>query len=379
MQIHAAVLRAPDAPHVLEPVELPEPRPGEVRVRIVAAGFCHTDGMPRTPEHGVPLPLILGHEGAGVVEAVGAGVPGLSAGDHVVLSFDSCGVCANCRTGHPAGCDALVARNLTGRNPDGSTSVRDADGDPVGSRWFGQSSFATHALATARNAVRVEKSLPLELLAPLGCSVQAGAGAVLRALRVPAGASVLITGTGAVGLSAVLAARVAGAATVIAVDLHAARLDLAREFGATHALDGADGNLAEQIQKITGRGAAYALDTTGEPSVISTGLDSMAGGGVMALIGAQRGELPVGSLLMERMLTLRGAPAGDAVPQQLIPQLTELWQQGRFPFDRMISTFPLSELDAAERAAAAGEVVKPVLLPGEPGAGSGGPAPGTES
>ena len=196
-------------------------------MRIVGAGMCHTDVLPRAPGFVAAPPIVTGHEGAGVVEAVGDAVTALAVGDHVVLSFDSCGECANCRTGQPAYCDSFLARNLLGRELDGSETAHDAAGEPVAARWFGQSSFATHAIATERNAVKVDPALPLELLGPLGCGIQTGAGSILRALDVQPGSSVAVFGAGAVGLAAVMAAAVAGAATIIAVDLQQHRLDLA--------------------------------------------------------------------------------------------------------------------------------------------------------
>src|SRR5262245_17689821 len=192
MKIQAAVLRDGDKPYFLERLELAGPGVGEILVRIVGTGMCHTDMVPRAAEFAAlaPLPLVTGHEGAGVVEATGAGVSGIAVGDHVVLSFDSCGFCGTCRGGHPAYCDSFLSRNLSGRHLDGSSPATDEAGKPVGARWFGQSSFASHALATARNAVVVDRSLPLEILGPLGCGIQTGAGSVLVAMGVRAGATI---------------------------------------------------------------------------------------------------------------------------------------------------------------------------------------------
>jgi aryl-alcohol dehydrogenase len=183
-------------------------------------------------------------------------------------------------------------------------------------------------------------------------------------MRVPAGSSVLVSGTGAVGLAAVMAARVAGATTIIAIDTQASRLDLSRELGATHAIDGGDEDIARQIRKITQGGVDFGFDTTGLPDVIASDLDALAIGGTLGVVGVQRGEVHVGPELMQYMRVLRGIVEGDVVPQRFIPQLIELWQQGRFPFDQLISTFPLSQINEAEAAVLSGEVVKPVLLPG---------------
>ncbi|MFG1667796.1 NAD(P)-dependent alcohol dehydrogenase [Streptomyces sp. Y7] len=363
MRIKAAVLRAPDAPYAIEELELAEPGPGEIRVRIVGSGVCHTDLMPRVPGAMAAPPIITGHEGSGVVDAVGPDVSGLAPGDHVVLSYDSCRECANCQSAHNAYCDTFFPRNLTGHGVDGATPVRDADGEPVASRWFGQSSFATHALAAARNAVKVDPELPLELLGPLGCGVQTGAGSVLNSLRVTAGSSVIVFGAGGVGLSAVMAAKIAGAATVIAVDLNAGRLELARELGATHTFDGAREDLLTALQEATGGGAQYSLDTTGLPAVIGTAVHALRPTGVCGLVGVQQGDLALDPYALGPGRTVTGILMGDTVPQVFVPKLIELWRQGRFPFDRLVKTFPLDQINEAEQASLKGDVVKPVLLP----------------
>jgi aryl-alcohol dehydrogenase len=363
MEITAAVLRDPEGPYLLEQVELAEPGPGQVLVRIVGAGMCHTDVLPRAPGSLSPPPIITGHEGSGVVESVGEGVDHVAVGDHVVLSFDSCGDCGNCGRGQSAYCDTFLVRNLLGRHLDGSTGVTDAKGEQVASRWFGQSSFATHAIATARNVVPVDKSLPLELLGPLGCGIQTGAGSILCALDVQPGTSVAVFGSGAVGLAAVMAAKVAGASTIIAVDLHAHRLALAEDLGATHVFDGAADDLVPEIQAVTGGGADYAFDTTGVPAVILNALASLRMTGKCGLVGIQTGDLVLDSLAIIGK-TVYGILEGGAVPQEFIPRMIALWQEGRFPFDRLVQTFPLSAINEAEQASLSGKVIKPVLLPG---------------
>jgi len=361
MEITAAVLRDRAEPYVIEQVELGPPGPGEVLVRTVAVGMCHTDVLPRNEALPLPLPLIVGHEGAGVVEAVGDGVEGISPGDHVVLSFDSCGECGNCAKGQPAYCETFMVRNLFGRRLDGSTGVTDGSGAEVSSRWFGQSSFATYAVATARNTVVVDKSLPLETLAPLGCGIQTGAGSILVALDVQPGTSVAIYGAGAVGLAAVMAAKVAGASTIVAVDLHASRLALAEEVGATHTIDGSAPDVAMQVLAATGGGAQYALDTTGVPSVIQGALLGLRMTGVLGMVGAQTADLVLDpTALLGKTAT--GIFEGSVVPQEFVPRLISLWQDGKFPFDRLIETFPLSAINEAEHASLSGKVIKPVLL-----------------
>ena len=363
MQITAAVLRSADGPYALEPVELADPRSDEVLVRIVGTGMCHTDVIPRGEGSMSPPPIITGHEGAGIVEAIGSDVTTIAVGDHVVLSFDSCGACARCLAGQPASCETMLLRNLLGRRVDLTTGVTDASGAEVASRWFGQSSFATHALATERNAVVVAKDLPLEKLGPLGCGIQTGAGTVLVALDVQPGTSVVVFGVGAVGLAAVMAAAVAGADPIVAVDLHAHRLDLARELGATHTVDGSTEDVLGQLAAATGGGAHHAIDTTGVPAVMLDTLGCLQMGGSCAFVGVQTGPLTLDALSLVGKTAI-GVLEGSADPKTFIPRMIELWQAGRFPFDRLIEEFPLDEINEAEQASLSGRVVKPVLRPG---------------
>jgi aryl-alcohol dehydrogenase len=360
----AAVLRDPNGPYTLETINLRELLDHEVLVRIVGVGMCHTDVLPRAPGFIAAPPIVTGHEGAGVIEAVGASVTTLQVGDHVVLSFDSCGACATCAEGRPAYCETFIPRNLFGRALDGTVSAHDADGQLLSTRWFGQSSFATHCIATERNAVKVDASLPLAKLGPLGCGIQTGAGSMLVAMKVAAGSSVAVFGAGAVGLAAVMAAKVAGATTIIAIDLHQHRLDLAMELGATHVIDGGvnpDG-LAFDIIGITGGGVHTAFDTTGIPSVVATALTATRLGGQLGLVGVQTGPytFDAGSMTGK---TVHNILEGSADPHTFIPQMIELWQQGRFPFDRLIEEFPLREINAAEHSSLQGGVIKPVLIP----------------
>jgi aryl-alcohol dehydrogenase len=363
MEIHAAVLRERSAPFAIETVEITEPGPGQVLLQVAGTGFCHTDVLARQRGFMARPPLIAGHEGAGVVIAVGPGVDDISVGAHVLLSFDSCGQCTNCMSGHPAYCETFFVRNLTGGTHDGTGPVTDADGAPVAARWFGQSSFATHALAGPRNVVVVDDDLPLHLLGPLGCGIQTGAGSVLIALGVEAGSSVAVFGAGGVGLAAVMAAKVAGATTIVAVDLHQSRLELAQELGATHVISGDSPDLATQVRTVTGGGAQYALDTTGIPAVIAGAIDALRPTGTIGLVGAGTSDLVLAPAALAQGKNIKGILEGDAVPQLFLPRLIELWRQGRFPFDKLIRTYPLSEINQAERDAAAGVAIKPVLIP----------------
>jgi aryl-alcohol dehydrogenase len=363
MKIDAAVLRDAAGAYAIESVEISDPGPGQVLVRVVGTGMCHTDVVPRAGADLVGPPIITGHEGAGVVEAVGPGVTSVAAGDHVCMSFDSCGQCSPCRAHNPAYCDEFMARNLTGRNVDGSAGVTDHNGETVLGRWFGQSSFATYAIGTARNVVPVDKGLPLEKLGPLGCGVQTGAGSILVAMNVQPGTSLVVFGTGAVGLSAVMAAKVAEAEQIIAVDLHDHRLRTASELGATHTVRGDAEDLPDQLREITNGGANYTFDTTGMPPVMRTAMDVLRMTGVCGYVGVQLGDLVLDSMSIVGK-TMLGILEGSADPQQFIPHLIELWQAGRFPFDRLIEEFPMSHINEAEQASLSGRVIKPVLVPG---------------
>lgn len=361
MEITAAVLRTTDGPYSIETVTLDQPAAGELIVAITAVGLCHTDQMPRMMDGFVPI--ITGHEGAGIVEAVGPDVEGIAVGDHVICSYASCGECAACRRGEPFNCETFMLRNLTGRDVNFGTRVHDAHGDEVASRWFAQSSFASHALVEAHNVVVVDPSLPLELLAPLGCGFLTGAGSVLEALEVGADQHLAVFGAGAVGLAAVMAAAALDAGRIVAVDLNADRLAMAREVGATGTVvGGTDTAMAELMGELGGL-ADFTFDTTGVPAVILDALRILRPGGHCGLVGVQQGDLTLdpGILVGKRVSSIL---EGSSDPQAMIPRLIELWQRGQFPVEKLVRTFPLSAIDAAEAASLSGEVIKPVLVPG---------------
>ncbi len=360
MEITAAVLRDPQAPYALERLTLPPLRAHEVLVRIAAVGMCHTDALLRTAPFARELPIVPGHEGAGVVEETGAEVTHLQPGDHVVLSFDSCGGCAACADDRPFHCDTMTPRNLSGRDVEGDAHATDAHGQRVANRWFGQSSFATHAIATARNAVKVDAALPFELAAPLGCGLMTGAGTVLSTLRTAPTDRIAIFGAGAVGLASVMAAHIAGAERIIAIDLDAGRRELARELGATHAIDGRDPGLLKELRA---HGVTQSVEATGVPQVAATAVACVRQGGTCAQVGVLSGplELPPLTILGRR---ITGVQEGDVDPHVFLPRLITLHREGRFPIERLVTTYPLADIDRAERE----HRVKPVLLP--PGRGS---------
>ncbi|MCD7438057.1 NAD(P)-dependent alcohol dehydrogenase [Streptomyces lincolnensis] len=360
----AAVVESGGAPFTLSDVVLDEPGPHEAVVRMVAAGLCHTDlgvasgGLP------FPLPGVLGHEGAGVVEAVGSAVTGIAPGDHVVLSFTSCGACRNCDGGHPAYCSTWLPLNLIGgRRADGTSPISRA-GEPLGGHFFGQSSFAERAVVNDRSLVKVDTDVPLESIAPLGCGVQTGVGAVWNVLKPATGSTIVVLGAGAVGLSAVMAAALTPATTVVAVDRVGERLSLAKELGATHTVDAGERDLAEALAEITGgRGADGVVETTGNVGVLRQGVDALAARGTLVVVGAPpfgtEVALDVNGLLGGKQVV--GLTLGDAETQSFIPALVELVKDGRLPLDRLISTYPFADIEQAVRDMRAGKAIKPVL------------------
>lgn len=364
MRVTAAVARVAAAPLEIVELELDEPKAGEVRVRMVATGVCHTDALVRDQVLPTPLPVVLGHEGAGVVDAVGEGVTIVVPGDHVVLGFDSCGSCASCRSGHPAYCETFPAHNFGGSRADGTTSLSD-EGTAVSSHFFGQSSFATFANVSERSVAKVPHSAPLDILGPLGCGLTTGAGAVLNVLRPEAGASIVIFGTGAVGCAALLAAVVANCSTIVMVDIVPGRLELALELGATHVVDSRNEDAVEAVKRITGGGAQFALDTTGNAKVFRQMVDSLAVRGHGVLVGAAPAgtdaTIDIGTFLT-RSPTISGVIEGDAVPQNFIPLLVELYEAGRFPFDRLVKKYPFERINEAFEDSAKGLTIKPVVV-----------------
>ncbi len=361
----AAVVREPGGPFALEQVELDGPRPDEVLVDIVASGMCHTDLLVRDSRP-ASLPAVLGHEGAGVVREVGSSVRGLGPGDKVVLSFPSCGACPRCLAGHSAYCDTIARLKFGCCRSDGTVATTDSSGLPVGDHFFGQSSFGTVSVADARSVVKVADDVDLRIAGPLACGVQTGAGAVLDVLRVRPGSSVAVFGAGSVGLCAIMAARLCGAATIVAVNRRASRLQLAAELGATHLVSPRDTDPVEAIRDATaGRGVDFALETTGVPEVLTQAVRSLDSLGTCAYVGTAPPGVPGGIPMLEAMtkgLTVRGVLQGDSTPSRTIPRLLGLHRRGLLPFDRLLTHYPFDEINRAAADCTEGDVVKPVLV-----------------
>jgi aryl-alcohol dehydrogenase len=364
MKIKAAVVREKGGPFLLEEIELDEPRDDEILVRIVSSGLCHTDLVARMQYLPIPLPGVFGHEGAGIVEKVGAQVTKVKPGDHVATSYMSCGVCPACTMARPGWCTEFRRLNFGGRRRDG-TAPMTKGGETVYGSFFGQSTFATHALVTERNTVKVRPDVPLEILSPMGCGIQTGAGGVFNSLKPEPGSNIVVFGIGPVGLSAIMAAVISGCTSIIAVDIQEGRLQLAKEFGATDVINSSQADAVEEIRKLTGGGAQYTLECTGIPAVFRQSVDCLRMGGVCGLIGVA----PVGveaKLEMQTILdgrTIKGVVEGDSVSDLFIPQLIEFYRLGRFPFDRLLTFYPFDKINEAVEDAEKGKVMKAVLKP----------------
>ncbi|WP_326685222.1 NAD(P)-dependent alcohol dehydrogenase [Streptomyces microflavus] len=362
--VTAAVSRGAGQEFLIEELLLEDPRPDEILVRYSAAGLCHTDLEAAAGHLPTPHPVVLGHEGAGTVEAVGTAVTGFTPGDSVVLSLDSCGTCRNCLAGQPAYCDHHIPLNFHSRRADGSVGLRDASGRPVHDHFFGQSSFASHGLAHSRGLVKVPAGLPLSMLAPLGCGLITGAGAVLNSLRVQAGSTVAVFGLGAVGLAALMAAAASGATRIIAVDRNSERLSLAAELGATEVIDATTANTTEAVMDLTGgRGVDHSVESTGAIPVMNTAVAVLAPLGSAAILGVAvlDAALQANAFELLKGRTVTGSVMGHQAPGLLIPRLLDLHQQGRFPLEHLVTTYPLTDIDRAIADVGAGTTVKAVL------------------
>lgn len=368
MKIKAAIAWRAGAPLEIAEVELDEPRQDEILVRVVAVGVCHTDMNARDQRLPVQLPMILGHEGAGVVEATGSAVSRVAPGDTVLLTSDHCGRCRRCRIGQTAYCDRMLELTFAGVRPDGSPRAH-RNGTAIRAAFFGQSSFATHALATERNVQPVPPDAPLPYVAALTCGVPTGAGAVLNAMPVGAGSTLAVFGAGAVGLGALMAAVAAGASEIVVVDRVAQRLALATELGATVTIDTAGGgdiadiaDIAEDIRSRTAGGCDVALDTTGDPAVIRAAVESLGARGTCGVVAGSGSDITVpAASLVHRGRALRGIVGGDGTAGVFLPRLLDLYRRGRFPVHRLVRHYPFGDINRAIDDALAGAVVKPVL------------------
>ncbi|KAB9006574.1 hypothetical protein FH972_026928 [Carpinus fangiana] len=351
---------------VLENVVLDNLQPDEALVEIHATGVCHTDLSCIDGTLPAQFPSVFGHEGGGIVKEIGSDIQNCAPGDKVLLSFAYCKSCPPCSSGHPAYCHAFAARNFGQCRTDGSSALKvSASGAKCFGHFFGQSTFARHAIVHASSIVRVPPDTPLELFAPLGCGMQTGSGAILRTLDVKEGSTVAVFGVGGVGMAAIMASKLRNAGTIIAIDLQPARLDLAKELGATHTIVGSDKDIIQQIQNICPpNGVNYAVECTGVPTVLGTMLDSLGTRGKGATIGAPspgvKGSVDIFThLVLGREYV--GCCEGDSVPHKFIPYLIEQHKAGKFPLEKLITYYDIKDHEKAFADTKGGRTIKAVL------------------
>lgn len=356
----AAITRVAGGPFEFEEVELDELRENEVLVRIEACGICHTD---RKFQDRLTLPAVFGHEGTGIVEETGADVTSVTPGDRVIISYPWCGQCPSCRHSEPYRCEVIPALKFGGHRSDGTATIS-LKGEPITSAFFQQSSFATRAIALEHALVPVEGETDPEVLAALPCGVQTGAGAVLNTFAMNEEHSLVMFGVGTVGLSAIMAARMAGVATRIAVDLVPERLEKALALGATHAFDACDEEMVRQIRAILPHGASHSLESSITVEALEAAIDVLGQGGKVGVFSAP----PPGQKfpfttrgLFDRVGSLHGIVQGFSVPREFLPRLIRLQRSGDLPFERLVTVYDFRDIDRAFADAEAGSVIKPVL------------------
>lgn len=365
MKVKAAVVNKVNGPYEMEELELAEMQDDEVLVKLVASGICHSDDAVRTGDSPYDFPVVFGHEGSGIIEKVGKAVTEYKPGDHVVLSYAYCEHCDSCHSGIPANCDHWVDLNMgPGTRADGSHVFHKADGTPVGN-FFGQSSFSTYSLVHESNLVKVDEEVDLRLVGPLGCGFLTGSGTVFNGLKPEPGSTMAVFGTGAVGLAAMMAAKISGCSKVIGIDIHDHRLATAKELGATHIINSKNTDVLEEIKKLTnGKGVNYSIDTTGVSAVMHTAIDVLAIGGVTAPVAVTPNSIDVHPLADLTVLnrSIKGVLMGNGVPQLSIPQLVEFYKEGKFDFDKLVKFYKFDDINQASSDSLTGKTIKPILI-----------------
>jgi aryl-alcohol dehydrogenase len=361
MKIEAAVVLEPGQPFQIRELELDSPKFNEVLVKVTACGVCHTDEVARRQIIPVPLPAVFGHEGCGVIEEIGPGVSGFNKGDRVGFSYGYCGACEACRKGQVFGCEENRRLNFSGTQFDGTKRLHHHEGEV--SSFFGQGAFATYAVVHIHNLIPVPEGVELELVGPLGCGIQTGAGAVLNYLKPDPASSIIITGCGPVGLSAVMAAKIAGCTTIIACDVIDTRLEMAMELGATHTINSKEvDSVVDEVKKITRIGTNYAIDCTGIGPCVRQSLNCTRSLGTCVVLGAtQELTIHVENELMGAGKKLVGIVEGCSNPQIFIPQLLDYYQKGMFPFDKLITYYDFKDIAQAFEDTHKGKVIKAIL------------------
>lgn len=369
MQARAAVMHERHGRWSMETLEVQDPHPHEVLIRVVASGICQTDVHARDGFFPIPCPAVYGHEGAGVVERVGSAVTHVKPGDHVIMANPSCGVCADCRAGFETYCSQSAMLKQSGYRADGSSLSFRRGTEPVYGSFFQQSSFASYTLAMARNTIRVPADAPLHILAAFPCGVNTGAGAVMNVLKPNPGDSYVAFGTGTVGFAGLLAAKLAGCDPIVAVDMFDDRLALAKSLGATHVVNAKARNLVDEVRKLAGgRGARFCLEAAGFPEALRAAVEVLAPRGTACLVGSAPPGVEVHLEMknIQQGRIVRGCVQGESDVQSFLPRLIELHQQGRLPIDRLIRHYPHAAINDAVADMLAGKTIKAVLQIGAP-------------
>lgn len=364
MKAVAAIVREPAGPFLIETVDIAPPRADEVLIRMAAVGICHSDVAFASGAMGAPLPMIFGHEGAGIIEACGSAITGFCVGDKVLATFDSCGTCRCCTRHNPAYCRDFGLLNLSGARPDGSSAVTQ-DGAPISAHFFSQSSFASHAIARGSHLLKLSAEADLAVLAPFGCGIQTGAGAVMRSLAAKPGMSLIIVGAGAVGLSAVMAGRIVGCAPIIVIEPSANRRAQALALGADHAFNPVGEDPVAAVKSVLPEGADMVIDTSGNGQALSRGIEMLGALGTLGMIGLPKTAdatlaLPIVSSMIDG-LTVRGIMEGDSFPDDFLPELIAHYEAGRLPVDRIVTRYAFDRINDAIADMHAGKCVKAVL------------------
>lgn len=364
MKISAAVINGVNQDYQMEELTLGEIYPDEVVVKIVATGICHSDEALRIGDAPFPMPGVLGHEGAGIIEKTGSAVKNFSPGDQVVMAYNYCGTCPSCRTGHPSSCSLWTTLNFAGTREDGTHTFFKKDGTSV-ANFFTQSSFATYTITNANNLIKIDPEEDLRLIGPLGCGLLTGFGTVVNGLKPKTSSSIAVFGTGAVGLGVLMTAKIEGCSTIIAVDIHESRLETARELGATHTINSRTENLAERIAEIRGGlGVDYSVDTTGISAVMKASIEVLGIGGITAPVAVTPNSIEFNTFtdLVLANRTMIGVLMGDAVPQLAIPQIIKYHKEGKFPFDKLVKFYKFIEINQAVADSNSGSTIKPILV-----------------
>ncbi|MDE2572146.1 MAG: zinc-dependent alcohol dehydrogenase family protein [bacterium] len=345
-------------------IDLEGPGPGEVLVQVMAAGVCHSDLSVINASRPRVMPMVMGHEAAGIVRELGQGVTDFAPGDHVIFSFvPMCGRCAYCAIGRPALCETGNRANTAGTLLGGGRRFR--RGDTLFNHHLGVSAFSQFTVAAQESLVRIDPDLPLEEAALFGCAVITGVGAVFNTARVEPGTSVAVFGLGGVGLSSVIGALAAGANPILAVDLVPSKLELARRIGATHTVDASASDAVEQIKELTGGGVDYAFESVGHEGVLAQAYAATRRGGTTVTVGlphpSRQLVIPAVSLVAEER-TLRGSYMGSAVPRRDIPRYIAMYRAKRLPVDALVSRhLALDEINSSFDSLDSGAVARQVV------------------